>query len=282
MVEGYSGKAMGNKIYRSLIFFVPLLYSIQTRFLRRTSLGIIVWITEYLTPVLIAMVVLDLHHINIIHGLISIIAVYNLYEIGYIQNDCETTKHEERPTLRLSYNALNFYESYKISIYLMRLVIGCFLSYYMMMVGISMSGLIVMWAIIPYYLIYNKLRGRINLYLIALLTTYRYCFPIYLYGLHTTQYLWVIIICMFFSYPFPTFIEICSDGKGNPPESWTRCFLKNFEDRFIFRVKYYVALGLLITLMAFFEVVPLLIVVIPLYYLLDRTPQVGMKKINKR
>ena len=271
---------MESKLYRYLVFLVPLLFSIQTRFLRRSRLGIIVWATEYLIPVLIAMIVLNVHCINLVHGLISIVAVYNLYEIGYIQNDCETIKHEEHPTLRLSSESLHLYEKYKIHIYVTRIVIGVCFSWYMIRVGNNLWAVIAMWAIIPLYLIYNKLRGRINLYLIVILTTYRYCFPIYLYAAYKFEYIWIIIICMFLAYPFPTFIEICTDGKGNPPEKWTKLFMKDFESRFIFRVRYYSIMSILCVTLAYLELLPYICVLIPLYYLADRIPQLRMKKLG--
>lgn len=265
------------------MFFTPLLYSIQTRFLRRSRLGIIVWATEYLIPVLLAIIIINYDLVNFIIAFWVIIASYNLYEIGYIQNDCETIKHENTPTKRLTNEDLVFYEKNKIFIYVVRIIIETLLSYYLYSKGVSLYNILILWLIIPYYMLYNKLRGRINLYLILPLTSWRYCFPVLLYGcLIDSTILWAVIICLFVAYPFPTFIEICSDGKGCPPEKWTRIFLKNFNERFTFRIKYYTLMCIVYLVLAIYYVVPYCILLIPFYYLMDRIPQLWMKKMEKK
>ena len=274
---------MGSRLYKCLVFCLPLLYAIQTRFLRRSKLGVIVWATEYLMPLLLAMFLLNFESYSLTIAFLSIVASYNLYEIGYIQNDCETIKQEKKPTKRLTHDDLDFYERNKLTIYIVRLLIELMLCYYLYTTGASIICIVFLWFIVPYFVLYNALRGRINLYLILPLTSWRYCFPVFLYGdIMDVSILCSIIICVFFAYPFPTFIEICSDGKGCSPEKWTRFFLNNFSDRFLFRIKYYVIMFLIYLILSICYVVPSYELLIPFYYLIIRIPQLWMKKMGDK
>lgn len=264
-----------------LIFYTPLAYALFTRFIKRSKFGIIVWSTEYLIPLFISMLIVCWTNFDVANAIISIIAVYNFYEIGYIQNDCETIKKEKNPTMRLTALQLDFYEVHKYSIYGFRLLIGCLTTWYCVEIGTNLMGIIIMWLIIPLYALYNNMRGRINLYMLLLLTTYRYCVPLYVFG-HNTQGLSLALVILFMSYPIPKFIEVCADGKGNPPEKWTHIFLMGFNDRFEFRIKYYLAMTVLCVVLSTISVIPYNLTLLPLYYLLDRLPQLRMKKLPPR
>ena len=130
--------------YQYINFYVPILYSLKTRFLRRSSYGFIVWATEYLLPLMIAFGVVKAYY-NIIPIVVSIIAVYNFYEIGYIQNDCETIKKELNPTLRLNYKYLEFYENHKTSIYIFRVFLGIIFSLFFIFHNISYFYIIIVY-----------------------------------------------------------------------------------------------------------------------------------------
>ena len=276
MEKNLETKKMECGIAGSIIFYIPLFFAISTRFLRRSKLGVIVWTTEYLIPVLLSMLTLSLTNFNIVTAIIAILSTYNLYEIGYIQNDCETIKKETKPTRRLSESQLNYYESHKYFIYGFRFLIGLGATVLFVSFGIGWYGICVMWLVIPYYCVYNYLRKRVNLYLLLPLITYRYCFPLYLYGNNTEEQLILVLIILFVAYPLPTFIEICSDGKGNHPEKWTKLFMRDFEKRFIFRVWYYLVLSLICILFAFWGFIPFISTIVPIFYLLDRTPQLNV------
>lgn len=266
-----------------VMFYIPLAFAIQTRFLRRSKLGAIVWATEYLIPVLLSMLLISWPTYNFVSAIIAILAVYNLYEIGYIQNDCETIKKENKPTKRLSDKQLNYYESHKTFIYGLRMLWGIIFSIYFILTGIPWIWIIVTWMVIPYYLLYNYLRGRICLYLIMPLTSYRYCYPLILYGIiGNISMACLMILVLFVAYPLPTFIEQCAGGKGSHPENWSKFFLSNFDDRFIFRVRYYFVMSIITITLSFCSAIPLSVSIIPVYYLMDRLPQVKMKKINTK
>ncbi len=117
-----SAKEMGSIYAGVLMFYVPVLYAIRTRFLKDKTGNF--WLAEYLFPVLLSFLLANIEPISISQMLLSVACVYCFYEIGYIQNDCETIKKEESPTLRLSEDELKIYERNKWNIYMTRGVLG--------------------------------------------------------------------------------------------------------------------------------------------------------------
>ncbi|HFO5149574.1 TPA: hypothetical protein ACHJRG_004980, partial [Escherichia coli] len=97
-----------------LFFFVPFLYFYKTRL--RSIIKLISWGVIYLVPIFLS----TFSFANIDYYFISYFVVltltYNLYEIGYIQNDTETIKKEHNPTLRLSRDELFFYNNHRVYI----------------------------------------------------------------------------------------------------------------------------------------------------------------------
>lgn len=270
------------KLSNYLFFYCPILYALKTRFFRRSKLGIIIWATEYLIPLLLAYYFIDCNGLGIISFVISVIAVYNFYEIGYIQNDCETIKKEQVPTLRLSYECLHFYELNKKFIYGIRIILGIIFTFNFLQQDIPIYCIIIMWLGIPFYMIYNYLRGRINLYLIFPLTIYRYCLPLFLSTIYYTSIFWITVSIIVVSYPLIKFIEICAGGKSLSQEKWTVIFLNSFDDRFLFRVKYYLFLYIISVSMLILLNCNISISIIPLYYFFIRIIQLKMPKLGHR
>lgn len=274
-------KKMECKFHRMLMFFLPLFYAIETRFLKRSKFGIIIWATEYLIPIIISLWLVKLNFEGWYYWVLSILSVYNLYEIGYIQNDCETIKHESNPTLRVSSEELRFYEKWKCYIYGLRFFIGILCTIFFLNFGARLVPVILLWLILPIYVIYNYLRGRINLYLIFLLTAYRYCTPIWLVCDIVKNDKSTILLTVLIVYPFLKLIEICAGGKSLPPEKWTKLFLKDFNSRFLFRIKYYFILSLILGCLQYIGKIHLYWL-LPLYFLLLRGCQFKMPKLGAR
>lgn len=272
---------LGCKFHRILMFFVPLLYALETRFLKRSKLGVIVWATEFLLPTIIALWLFKYSFEEWCYWIVSILSVYNLYEIGYIQNDCETIKRELNPTLRVSTKELLFYEKWKLSIYGLRFLLGILGSAFFFYLGSSSGHIFIFWLIVPIYAIYNYLRGRVNLYLIFLLTSYRYCMPLILVCDITKSDNMEIILAVLIVYPVLKLIEICAGGKSLQQESWTKIFMPNYESRFVFRIKYYFFLTILFVV---FQLVghTNLLWLLPAYFLLLRGCQWKMPKLGAR
>ena len=209
MGKSHREKDMGCKYYRMLMFYVPIMYALETRFLRRSKWGIFIWATEYLFPVIITLfLIAGMEICNIeVNFFLAVMGVYNFYEIGYIQNDCETVKKEVNPTLRVSSAELVFYEKAKFKIYGIRLILGVVFSLFFLIDGVSWIILLFFWLIIPFYMLYNNLRGRINLYLILPLAIYRYCMPVSLVVYNYDVVFWYSWIMLVVAYPFLRFLE---------------------------------------------------------------------------
>ncbi|HFU9090060.1 TPA: hypothetical protein ACH7KN_005329, partial [Escherichia coli] len=88
------------------IFICPFAYTYNTRL--RSLISLLSWgVIYFLLLLLFVMVQNDgINYTEIMIFCVSIIIVYNNYEIGYIINDTETIKKEKKPTMRLGRNAL--------------------------------------------------------------------------------------------------------------------------------------------------------------------------------
>ena len=273
-----SAKEMGSSYVGVLMFYVPVLYAIRTRFLKRTKLGIFFWFAEYLFPVLLSLLLANIEPISIFQMLLSVVCVYCFYEIGYIQNDCETIKKEENPTLRLSEDELKIYERNKWNIYMTRGVLGILFSMYYIQQGIPSCILLpVLWGIIPLYLLYNSMRNRLNQYLVLFLMVYRYGVPFFLY----THFYWncYLLLLIIISYPIPTFIQICAKEKRGRCEKWALFFVGSYNKRELFRLKFYLLLIVGVGVLAFLNQVHLYYVILPIYFFLFRIGSYSMRKI---
>lgn len=273
-----SAKEMGSIYAGVLMFYVPVLYAIRTRFLKRTKLGIFFWLAEYLFPVLLSFLLANIEPISISQMLLSVACVYCFYEIGYIQNDCETIKKEESPTLRLSEDELKIYERNKWNIYMTRGVLGILFSMYYIQQGIPSCTLLpVLWGIIPLYLLYNSMRNRLNQYLVLFLMIYRYGVPF----LNYTHFSWncYLLLLIIISYPIPTFIQICAKEKRGRCEKWALFFVGSYNKRELFRLKFYLLLIVGVGVLAFLNQVHLYYVILPIYFFLFRIGSYSMRKI---
>ena len=273
-----SAKEMGSSYVGVLMFYVPVLYAIRTRFLKRTKLGIFFWFAEYLFPVLLSLLLANIEPISIFQLLLSVVCVYCFYEIVYIQNDCETIKKEENPTLRLSEDELKIYERNKWNIYMTRGVLGILFSMYYIQQGIPSCILLpVLWGIIPLYFLYNSMRNRLNQYLVLFLMIYRYGVPFFLY----THFSWncYLLLLIIISYPIPTFIQICAKEKRGRCEKWALFFVGSYNKRELFRLKFYLFLIVGVGVLAFLNQVHLYYVILPIYFFLFRIGSYSMRKI---
>ncbi len=185
-----------------LFFYIPLAYTYRTR-LKIVTLTIS-WVCIYLVPLYIFILTSNFEN-SFSLFITSCLLVYNLYEIGYIFNDTETIKKEDKPTLRLNNQQLNYYESHKYYIYILRIFNAILLStiiYYFH--NISMEIIIFPYLILLTYVIYNSIRNWLNLPLHFILVTIRYSSPI-LITLNTISL--DIIIQIIFIFPLLNILE---------------------------------------------------------------------------
>ena len=193
----------------NIFFFIPFCYTYVTRL--RTVPKAISMIIFYFVPVCI---LLHFQQLDIswprllLLAVFAILGVQTVYEIGYIQNDTETIKLEKHPTMRLSAQQLEFYGQYRVSIYVIRIMLACIFSFALCFLtgqdGICYSlGLI---AILAVYQGYNRTRSYYTCRpLYFLLVSLRYVGPLLSSPCHLY---WNLIIITLMIYPIPKTIML--------------------------------------------------------------------------
>lgn len=210
-----------------ILFYIPFVYYYQTRI--KTFYKLLSWVMIYLVPIYLTVCYFSQSEINIIYFFLLIVAVHNLYEIGYIQNDAETIKREREPTLRLTHEQLNYYYSHRLEIYLSRISLSFIISFWLFMYY-SNAAIWLVWCIIPLFFLYNKIRSRLNLLLHFLLVFSRFCLPIYCIT-HNVK----VMLLMILMFPLVNMIERMSEKRFE-----FNCVQKLISTRLdLFRVVYY-------------------------------------------
>lgn len=168
-----------------LVFFMPLWYTYYTRL--RSPMKCLSLFFIYLIPVSFLFFTEVSWEAFSFRGvlllLLSIMALYNTYEIGYIQNDTETIELEVTPTCRLTEAQLVFYHENRFFIYTWRvllsiILVGC-LAIYVNLLGILLF-LGVLLLILLTYQLYNRIRNHLNMLLYFVLVSLRYLAPLIL------------------------------------------------------------------------------------------------------
>lgn len=189
---------------KKLIFYLPILYLYKTRL--KTLLKLFSWIYIYIIPIICLLFFQNqewsLSIKNILYSLLSIITVYNFYEIGYIQNDTETIKIEKNPTMRINHEQLNYYDKYKIIIYGFRFLLGFILIYILSILGSITVGCIYysigIVSILIVYQLYNRMRSNWNMLFYFMLSTLKYIAPLFLFPENLT---WNLVLLAIFVFP---------------------------------------------------------------------------------
>lgn len=253
------------RVYQYLIFYCPLFYAYRSRYNQKYGLGILGFTFKYLVPT--SLVVFLSKIFDVTNMGIGLFLIYNLYEIGYIQNDCETIKREEFPKLRLSSLEIQFYERQKSFIYLVRCIVGMLLSYLLFSRGLNPIYILFIWLLIPTYLLYNSMRNKWNLIIHAVLMFIRY------YGLvliATNRFVFIEALCVLFLYPVPVVIVLSVKGKfgGYRNKLVMRYLISNFNKLKTFRIKYYFLLLALFLILNYYNVLTINIIIPFVYFLL--------------
>ena len=138
--------------------------------------------------------------------LVTIVAFYTLYEIGYIYNDAETIKKEVSPSLRLTDAELQYYERNKWTVYVFRLFFFSVL-FFMELSILGTSVLLAFCLILAelvVFLIYNNVRGRKSLPVFFFLELGKYVPFAFLHQIQNKISLWAALFCI---YAFPNTVE---------------------------------------------------------------------------
>ncbi|MEH6305226.1 hypothetical protein RYH73_06200 [Olivibacter sp. CPCC 100613] len=226
-------------------FYLPWAYFLKTRI--SSTFKLVSWGFIYVIPTFVISLSLwvDFSLAYILSYLIQFAVIYNFYEVGYIENDNETTKKEKNPTERLGPKEKLYYENKKNNIYIFRIIIGfsllCILGYiesyscgFIYFAGASLLILLI-------YLIYNRIRSFLTLPLHFLLVCLRFLSYIFLGTLYLSATNLLFLVCM---YPLINIIERAS----NPKFRLTLLAPLYYSERKLawFRAAYYIIVSLLL------------------------------------
>ena len=190
----------------------------------------------------------------------EIIDQHKYYEIGYIQNDTETIKKENNPTLRLTMIQLQYYKSHFILIYSSRIFWGILLSLLLYLLSDSVSYFICSSILLLLlYQVYNNVRNRFTLFLHFLLVIIRY-WAIILYFPISLSFMCYLLLL----FPVLNLLERSSESRFHIP--YISYLIADRNDIPLFRVKYYLTLLFLMLILEFFTEIPLVILFLSFYF----------------
>ena len=186
---------------KHFFFFLPFQYFYVTRI--NSFFVLMNWVFIYVVPTFTLFYLMAGNNSSAMRYLCYIVialAIYSIYEAGYIQNDAETIKFESNPTLRLSKEQLEYYEEHKKIIYFVRLSFSLLLggvALFLMdssaeqvsltFISLTMIGVI--------YYMYNHIRNTFTLLLLLLLVSFRYATPLmFVYTKEEEFYILLIIL----------------------------------------------------------------------------------------
>lgn len=221
------------QIRKNLIFYTPLVYSVYTR--NTLGANFLRFLFHYVLPLLL--LVICYPSFSGLRFLLGILYIYNAYEVGYIQNDCETIKLETNPTMRVSPDDLSFYESRKYRIYFSRFFIHILLSYVIIKMNWGCLPVLLTCLLFPIFYIYNILRQYYVLYIHLVLMYIRFSVPAFLAvnGLPCS-----LVLGLLFINPLISFIELSVKGKfGYQNKFFKKFILSDYKYIHSFRIKYY-------------------------------------------
>ena len=238
-------------IYITLMMFcLPMCYSFWTRYKGKN--GVFAWLVKYLVPVATMGYVHPSY--SFCSFVIGLLYVYSLYEIGYIQNDCETVKSEKNPTMRLTDDSLTVYESHRIYIYMIRILQILLWACLLICSGVSISIVLYGFLTLPTFLLYNKVRNKSSLFIHLLLLIFRYTVPIVIC---INTFCPTCLCFIFILYPLTLFVERSVKGKfGYQNQFFKKYLMHDYSERYVFRIKYYSILCVITIVCVVYNILP--------------------------
>ena len=216
-----------------MFFFLPGYYTATTRL--GTLKQRIAFVSTYFIPCAITFFSqFSFNHHSLSAYFLTVLAVYTVYEIGYIYNDLELVKREVAPTVRVSAIESAFYEKNKTLIYLVRGGwVLCVLAILRTITPVLFPNIIFTIVIIAvFFTWHNKLRNRYSILLYGVLAFARYLGFILLF------INWVDAIWTFFA------ITLCSIIEFSNKEKYSLHTIPRSITTDQFRVYYLVLLGI--------------------------------------
>lgn len=169
------------------MFFVPFLFTIKTHYNSKNK--IFVYFITYIVPLFLLSFLQnfpDVQNFSFYASfLIGLVSYVNIYEVGYIYNECETIKKENNPTKRLSQNPLDFYENHKFLIYTEHFVLTMVLNLTLLQFVSQKS--VVLFSVaeiisLLIFIIYNNVRGKVTQFVYFFLSFAKYASIIFIHS----------------------------------------------------------------------------------------------------
>ena len=243
-------------LYKGLVLFtLPMYYAFHTRYQGMT--GVFAWLVKYFLPCFFVAFASDTFSWSLFA--LGLIYVYQFYELGYIQNDCETIKRETAPTMRLTPDELMSYERHKCLFLLVRIIETAVVGVCLYVMGLKLSLLLFFALTLPVFVLYNTVRNGFCLVIHLVLMMMRYTAPVFISA--NSLSLWPAVF-LFFAYPVTLFVECSVKGKfGYKSTLLARFVLPSYEGRYLFRIKYYSVFVILLLIATFTGVASVLYVI---------------------
>jgi len=256
-----------------IFVLIPHFYNLRTRL--NTKMNKLSWQFVYTIPSLILFHhFADLHNIsNLILLFLGVTLINYIYENGYIQNDCVTTKKETKPQLRLNTNEMDIINKYWTKIVLSRIIITFLLLFAYAYVSNSIANTIILTSLLivlqVVYLIYNHIRNIWNLVLILPLSYIR--FYGFIIPFVPFNEIGTFIFATILIYPLSKVLEFTTRKRFKL--SFFRKLISNIDK---FRILYY------LIIIGFFLLIDinLIYIILATYYFIYRT--VSFLVVNKK
>ena len=162
------------------MFFIPFVFTKKTHY--NSANKIAVYFITYLIPLFIISFLQcypkNLTSVSFYSSFfLALVSYVNLYEVGYIYNECETIKKEKNPTKRLSDSQLEFYEKHKAIIYAERFIVSIVLNllllFFISKKSVMLFSFAELFTLFIYYA-YNNVRGKITQLIYFFLSMMKY------------------------------------------------------------------------------------------------------------
>lgn len=233
-----------------MLMCIPMCYSFWTRYKGKN--GFFAWLVKYFIPVLTMGVLYSEY--SFVGFVLGLFYVYSLYEIGYIQNDCETIKKESNPTLRIDEHCLEVYESNKYFIYFCRALYILLFGVLLIFHGVNPWIVVYGFLTLPVFFVYNYVRNRRSLFIHLLLLVFRYSVPVVA---AVNGFCPLCLLFLFFTYPVTLFVERSVKGKfGYRNMFIVRYVMHDYSERYSFRIKYYLIFFVITVMGVVFSMLP--------------------------
>lgn len=220
-------------------YYVPFYYLILSRL--KSNIDRVSWIIIFIIPPFIigfSYSKIDFSEYIFIFILANL-AFYSLYEIGYLENDIQTTKKEKNPTIRIKdedYNYLNTNYFKVISIkYIMTLFLVTLLFFVIEDNLMVVAFIFILFVSRIFFYLHNFFRNRVNILTFFILAVTKYIMILFL--LMPFNELFVPILLSILIFPLLRTIEHSSRKKYNLIK-----YSKIIGNHDLFRLKYYIFL----------------------------------------